>query len=114
VLPCDMPFRGGPQYKRLRFEGEQTCGRLVEIECDDAGVTLRVESADKTLNLHADDLRSIRFVTYTTAVKTGRLTCGLRERAEQVLVTYKPRRGQRRTSDGDALAVEFVPEDWNH
>ena len=114
VLPCDMPLHGGPQYKRLRFEGQQTCGRLVEIECDDAGVTLHVESAAKTLSLHADDLRSIRFVTYTAAVKTGRLTCGPRERAEQVLVTYKPRRGQLRASDGDALAVEFVPEDWNH
>jgi hypothetical protein len=114
VQPCDMPLRGGPQYKRLRFEGEQTCGRLVEIECDDAGVTLRVESADRTLSLHADDLRSIRFVTYTAAVKTGRLTCGPRERAEQVLVTYRPKRNQQHTSDGEALAVEFVPEDWNH
>ena len=114
VQPCDMPLRGGPQYKRLRFEGEQTCGRLVAIECDDVGVTLLVESADKTLQLHADDLRSIRFVTYTTAVKTGRLTCGPRERAEHVLVTYKPKRVTGRASDGEALAVEFVPEDWNH
>ncbi len=114
VQPCDMPRRGGPQYKRLRFEGEQTCGRLVAIECDDAGVTLSVESGDKTLRLRADDLRLIRFVTYTTAVKTGRLTCGPRERAEQVLVTYKPRRDRLRASDGEALAVEFVPEDWNH
>ena len=114
VQPCDMPRRGGPQYKRLRFEGEQTCGRLVAIECDDAGVTLSVESGDKTLRLHADDLRSVRFVTYTVAVKTGRLTCGPRERAEQVLVTYKPRRDQLRASDGVALAVEFVPADWNH
>ena len=114
VQPCDMPLRGGPQYKRLRFEGEQTCGRLVSIECDDAGVVLHVESPERTLQLHADDLRSIRFVTYTAAVKTGRLTCGPRDRAEQVLVTYKPRRVPGRSSDGEALAVEFVPEDWNH
>jgi tetratricopeptide (TPR) repeat protein len=114
VQPCDMPMRGGPQYKRLRFDGEQRCGRLVEIECDDAGVTLRVESGEKTLRLHADELRSIRFVTYTAAVKTGHLACGPRERAEAVLVTYRPRSDQRAASDGDALAVEFVPEDWNH
>jgi hypothetical protein len=114
VQPCDMPLRGGPQYKRLRFEGEQTCGRLVAIECDETGVVLRVESPERTLQLHADDLRSIRFVTYTAAVKTGRLACGPRERAEQVLVTYKPKRNQQRALDGEALAVEFVPEDWNH
>jgi tetratricopeptide (TPR) repeat protein len=115
VQPCDMPVRGGPQYKRLRFAGEQVCARLLEIECDDAaGVALRVESGGRTLRLRADDLRSIRFVTYTAAVKTGRLTCGPRERPEQVLVTYKPRRDDKLNSDGEALAVEFVPEDWNH
>lgn len=114
VQPCDMPLRGGPQYKRLRFDGEQKCGRLVEIDCDDAGITLMVESDGKTLRLHADELHAIRFVTYTASVKTGRLTCGPRERAETVLVTYKPRREGRAASDGEALAVEFVPEDWNH
>jgi tetratricopeptide (TPR) repeat protein len=114
VQPCDMPLRGGPQSKRLRFDGEQKCGRLVEIDCDDAGVTLMVESGGKTLRLHADELHAIRFVTYTASVKTGRLACGPRERAETVLVTYKPRRNERAASDGEALAVEFVPEDWNH
>jgi cytochrome c-type biogenesis protein CcmH/NrfG len=115
VQPCDMPLRGGPQYKRLRFDGEQRCGRLVEIDCDDAGVTLVVESGEKTLRLHAVELHSIRFITYTAAVKTGRLTCGPRERAETVLVTYKPRRDRPAAApDGEVLAVEFVPEDWNH
>jgi tetratricopeptide (TPR) repeat protein len=114
VQPCDMPVRGGPQYKRLRFEGEQRCGRLVAIECDDAGVTLNVEAGEATLRLHAEDLRSIRFVTYTAAVRTGRLACGPRERAEAVLVTYRPRRDAARNTDGEALAVEFIPEDWNH
>lgn len=112
--PCDMPLRGGPQYKRLRFEGEQACGRLAEIACDDAGVSLRVEAGGRTLVLRAADLRDVRFVTYTAAVKTGRLTCGLREPADPVLVTYRPKRDGKQNSDGEALAVEFIPEDWNH
>jgi Flp pilus assembly protein TadD len=114
VQPCDMPVRGGPQLKPLRFEGEQVCARLVEIVCDDKGVTLVVESGEHALRLRAADLRSIRFVTYTAAVKTGRLACGPRERPEQVLVTYKRKRDDARDFDGEALAVEFVPEDWNH
>jgi tetratricopeptide (TPR) repeat protein len=113
--PCDMPERGGPQYKRLRFAGEQACGRLVEIACDDGGgVTLRVEAGGRTLQLRAADLRDVRFVTYTAAVKTGRLTCGVREPANPVLVTYRPKHDARQGSDGEALAVEFIPEDWNH
>ncbi|HEX8354761.1 MAG TPA: hypothetical protein VF611_17775, partial [Pyrinomonadaceae bacterium] len=112
--PCDVPVGGGPQHKRLRFEGSQVCGRLAEIECADAGgVVLRVETAGGTLRLRAEDLRGVRFVTYTAAVKTGRLECGPRERADHVLVTYRSKRDERAASDGEAVAVEFIPEDWN-
>ncbi|MDT7808203.1 MAG: hypothetical protein QOJ70_2016 [Acidobacteriota bacterium] len=112
--PCDMPARGGPQYKRLRFDGAQVCGHLAAIECDGAtGVVLRVETGAGILRLRAEDLRSVRFITYTTAVKTGRLSCGLRDPADRALVTYRPKRDERTSSDGEAVAVEFIPEDWN-
>src|ERR1043166_29383 len=112
--PCDMPAQGGPQYKRLRFAGEQACGHLVEIACDDTGVTLRVEANGRTLSLRAAELGDVRFVTYTASVKTGRLACGARRPADPVLVTYRPKRDAAQTADGEALAVEFIPEDWNH
>jgi len=112
--PCDIPVRGGPQHKRLRFEGSQVCGRLAEIECADAGgIVLRIETSAGTLRLRAEDLRGVRFITYTAAVKTGRLDCGPRERADHVLVTYRSKRDERAASDGEAVAVEFIPEDWN-
>ena len=111
--PCDMPLQGGPQYKKLRFEGAQVCGRLAEIECLDAGVVFRVETAAGTLRLRAEDLRGVRFVTYTAKVKTGRISCGPREQADPVLVTYRSNRDARAAADGEAVAVEFIPEDWN-
>ena len=112
--PCDMPLQGGPHYKRLRFEGTQICGRLAEIECADGIVVLRVETVAGMLRLRAEDLSGVRFVTYTAAVKTGRIACGLRQPADHVLVTYRARPGDKPDFDGEALAVEFVPEDWNH
>jgi tetratricopeptide (TPR) repeat protein len=89
--PCDMPLQGGPHYKRLRFEGVQACGRLAAIECDADGgaVVLRVETGAGTLRLRAEDLSGVRFVT------------------------YRARPGDKPGFDGDALAVEFIPEDWN-
>jgi hypothetical protein len=112
--PCDMPVRGGPQHKRLRFEGAQVCGRLAEIECADPGVVFRVETASgATLRLLAEDMRRVRFVTYTAQVKTGAVTCGPRERADHVLVTYRSPRDGQLAFDGEAVAVEFIPEDWN-
>jgi tetratricopeptide (TPR) repeat protein len=112
MQPCDMPAQGGPHYKRLRFEGSQVCGRLAEIECADGGVVLRVETSAGTLRLRAEDLSDVRFVTYT-AVKTGRISCGPREHADPVLVTYRVRPDNKKAFDGEALAVEFVPEDWS-
>lgn len=111
--PCDMPMRGGPQYKRLRFEGAQVCGRLAEIECAQPGVVFRVETTSgATLRLRAEDMRRVRFITYTTEVKTGPVSCGPRERADHVLVTYRSPRDDQQPFDGEAVAVEFIPEDW--
>jgi tetratricopeptide (TPR) repeat protein len=111
--PCDMPMRGGPQHKRLRFEGAQVCGRLAEIECAGPGVVFRVETASgETLRLRAEDMRRVRFVTYTADVKTGPVSCGPRERADHVLITYRSRRDDQQPFDGEAVAVEFIPADW--
>jgi tetratricopeptide (TPR) repeat protein len=115
ALPCDMP-QPGPQFKPLRFEGQQACGQLVSVECEDAGsVTLLVETTERTLKLRSHALNRIRFVSYTSDVR-GRVECGLRTRANPVLVTYRLPKDARTAAaiDGEVLAVEFVPPDWVH
>jgi len=109
--PCDMP-EPGPYHKRLRFKGEQACGRLVEIECGDSSVVFVVEAGGRSLRLRAESFSRVRFVTYTADVR-GHLTCGPRTSANTVLATYRPRRpDSAHEGDGDALAFEFIPPDW--
>jgi tetratricopeptide (TPR) repeat protein len=110
LLPCDMPAPG-PQLKPVRFAGQQVCGRLVRIECEDSGILLFVETSERTLKLHTETFKRIRFVTYTSEIK-GRVECGERTSAQPVLITYNPTRGDSATFDGELTAVEFVPEDW--
>lgn len=116
TLPCDMP-QPGPQFKPLRFDGQQACGQLVSVECEDAGggVTLLVETPGRTLKLRSRALNRIRFVSYTADVR-GRVECGLRTRSNPVLVTYRLSKGALITdaADGEVVAVEFVPPDWVH
>lgn len=114
TLPCDLADPG-PQRKPLRFAGQQACGRLVQIECETGdGVVLHVETGERVLRLRAEAINSIKFVTYTAAVKsTSRITCGPRDPANFVLVTYRARRADPAGLDGDASAVEFIPPDWN-
>ncbi|HEX8098261.1 MAG TPA: tetratricopeptide repeat protein [Pyrinomonadaceae bacterium] len=109
--PCDMP-EPGPQIKRLRFRGRQVCGQLTRIECADTGSTLFVEARGQTLKLHSDGIEHITFVTYMENMK-GRVECGARSPATPVLVTYRAAKAGAGT-DGEAVAVEFVPPDWGH
>lgn len=108
--PCDAP-QPGPQLKKLRFEGEQACGRLVRVECLEGKVMLFVEVGERTLKLGSDALNQIRFVTYTTEAR-GKMECGLREPANPVLVTYRAPKNTAFNIDGEVIAVEFVPADW--
>ena len=112
LQPCDAP-QPGPQLKKRRFTGEQICGMLVRIECEDeGGVILLIEAGERTLRLRNDSLNQIRFVTYTLDVR-GQVTCGLRAPATPVLVTYRPAGNAAGQTDGEVIAVEFVPKEWN-
>jgi len=110
LMPCDMPAPG-PQLKPVRFAGQQVCGRLVRIECEENGILLFVEAGDRTLKLYTETFKRIRFVTYNSEIK-GRVECGQRTSAQPVLITFNPPRGENTTFDGELTAVEFVPEDW--
>lgn len=111
IQPCDAP-QPGPQKKPLRFNGEQVCGMLLRVECDEGEVLLVVEAGGRTLKLHSEALNRIRFVTYTAEVR-GQMTCGQRQPATPVLVTYRSTSNMRAQVDGEVLAVEFIPKEWN-
>jgi tetratricopeptide (TPR) repeat protein len=111
LQPCDAP-QPGPQLKKLRFSGQQVCGMLVRVECEDAGVILVIESGARTMSFRNDSLNNIRFVTYTADVR-GQVTCGPREQSTPVLLTYRPANNPGGQTDGEVIAVEFIPKDWN-
>lgn len=111
LQPCDAP-QPGPHLKKLRFTGEQLCGLLVRIECEEKGVILIVEAGGRTFRLRNDSLNKIRFVTYTADIR-GQVTCGQFAQAAPVLVTYRPVSNAAGQTDGEVIAVEFVPKEWN-
>jgi hypothetical protein len=111
IQPCDMP-EPGPQRKPTRFAGQQACGRLLRVECEEVGAVFFVEAGGRTLKLRSDAVSRVRFVTYTGQAR-GRIECGKLAVAQLVLVTYRPALGDGPSApDGELTAVEFVPEDW--
>ncbi len=103
----------GPQLKKLRFVGEQVCGQLLSVDCTDTGVVLLIKAGSRTFRLKSNALNRIRFVTYTTEVR-GRIECGMRSPANSVLVTYRAPKQAFAKVDGEVVAVEYVPQEWNH
>lgn len=93
-----------------RFKGERVQGLLTGIECMDSGVALFVKVGKQTLRLHAPELRSVFFVTYVAGLERT-VTCGARKANNLVVLTYRSRSEPRGNFDGEAIAIEFVPED---
>lgn len=93
-----------------RFKGERVRGLLTNIECMAEGVVLSVKVGNKTLRMHAAELRSVIFVTYISGLERT-VTCGMRRIENQIVLTYRLSSDPRSTFDGEAAAIEFVPED---
>ncbi len=103
------PPPASPMLKK-QFEGTRARGLLSRIECNGAGVVLFVQVGNHTLRLHNAAADQIKFVTYVAGIN-DRIRCGVRDPANTVLVTYRPAKDARAGYDGEAVAVEFVPED---
>jgi tetratricopeptide (TPR) repeat protein len=90
---------------------EQVRGLLVRVDCDAKGVTFTVKVGDQVLKFRTTDLNSVQFTTFTPDV-SGQMTCGARNPANDVLITFRPVKDSRAKFNGDLVAVEFVPKDF--
>jgi Flp pilus assembly protein TadD len=106
----DTTLRPVRSVLRKRFEGERVRGLLTGIECADSGVLLFVTVGRRTLKLHNNSLRRVIFLTYVPQIK-GELTCGTRAPANPALITYRPAQHAGAKFDGEAVAIEFIPDE---
>ena len=110
VAESDMTIRPIRSVLRKRFEGERVRGLLTDVECMETGVLLSVTVGELTLKLHNNSLRRIIFLTYVPEIK-GHLTCGTRTPANPAIITYRPLHNADAGSDGEAVAIEFIPDE---
>ena len=93
-----------------RFEGERVRGLLMNVECAESEIVLTVKAGERALRLRSESLRRIAFVAYVGGMGRS-ITCGPRQPSNLVVLTYLPWNNPRGLFDGEAVAVEFVPED---
>jgi tetratricopeptide (TPR) repeat protein len=90
---------------------EQVIGILLRIDCDSKGATFVVKVGEQLLKLHAPNFDGIQFTTYTPDV-SGEIRCGPRKQTNKVVVTYRMAKDARAKFNGDLVALEFVPKDF--
>jgi tetratricopeptide (TPR) repeat protein len=83
-------------------------GYLTEIDCNGKGITFQLRAGDRMLKFHRDSFDGMVITAFTTG--TGRdIGCGPRKPENWIVLTYVPPRTGAR-SDGEASAIEFVPQ----
>jgi tetratricopeptide (TPR) repeat protein len=90
---------------------EQVLGQLLRIDCDAKGATFTVKVGDRMLKLRTTNFNEIKFTTYTPDV-TGQISCGPRNPASNVVVTFRPSKDARAKFNGEPVTLEFVPKDF--
>ena len=97
---------------RAPKDGEQQArGLLVRVDCSAKGVIFTVKINDRLLKLHSDVLDAVQFTSWTPEV-SGDMTCGARHPADDVVVIYRAPKDGRAGSDGEMIALDFVPKDF--
>ena len=91
----------------------RSLGQFRAIECRPTLVVLQIDSSGRTLRLAAKQLSEVDFITYRSDT-TGSVQCGPLPKPVRVLVTYRVRSETTAagTIDGDAVAIELVPDDY--
>lgn len=97
------------KLRELKTGETRYSGRLESIECGPKGILLIATVGAETVRARAARFDAIEFITYLEDTQ-GRVECGPRSKRENVLLTLQLDADSR--IRGTAVAVEFVPENY--
>lgn len=102
----DNSASAAPPLPGKRFTGEQVRGLLVRIDCNDAEITLTVNSSGRAFRFQTA-LGKLIFVRYTMGIP-NEITCGALAPARLVIITYQRPPTLSPRLDGVPVGVEFI------
>jgi tetratricopeptide (TPR) repeat protein len=94
---------------------ERIQGRFVKMECDNSkGISyFIIQAGDRVYKIRAVSLGQVQLTAYTPAA--AQVSCGPRKTPENVVFTFRPSKDPKDLKgkiDGDAVALELVPSDF--
>lgn len=95
-----------PQTGELQMQGI-----LERVDCDAKGLTFVIKLADRVIRLRAAKFQDVDMTSFSQ--DAGReITCGARNPENSVVVNYTASADARAKVDGQAISLEFVPQEF--
>jgi len=108
---ASAPLRFRLDLRAVQSGESRALGQFTGIECNKDLMTLRIQADGRVLRLAAKQLSDIDFITYRTDTP-GSVSCGPLAMPMRALVTYRARSATTEAIDGDAVAIELLPDDY--
>ena len=89
----------------------QAQGILERVDCDAKGLTFVIKLSDRVIKLRAAKFQDVDLTSFSQ--DAGReITCGARNPESSVVVNYTAQGDARAKVDGQAISLEFVPQEF--
>jgi hypothetical protein len=86
-------------------------GNLIRVDCGAKTIVFTIQVGESLMKVQTESFKEMSFRTFTQTIKRE-ITCGVREHADAVVVTYKPVGESRTPAAGTAITMEFVPREF--
>jgi tetratricopeptide (TPR) repeat protein len=108
---ASTPSRVRLDLRAVQSGESRALGQFTGIECSQNLMALRIEAEGRVLRLAAKQLSDVDFITYRTDTP-GSVNCGPLAKPVRALITYRARSATTGAIDGDAVAIELLPDDY--
>ncbi len=93
--------------------GEQReLGFIEKIECTNKGMFFHLKTQTQTFKLAAASPQSIQMRAFTPEIAQIQFGCNLKQVDIPVVFTYKPTSDPKAKSNGEIIALEFMPKSF--
>lgn len=87
-------------------------GFVEKAECDNKGMFFYIKTQTQTFKLAATSPQAIQLRAFTPEIEQVQFGCGLKQIDVPVVFTYKENSNPKTKSNGEIIALEFVPKNF--
>ncbi|MGI8469501.1 MAG: tetratricopeptide repeat protein [Pyrinomonadaceae bacterium] len=87
-------------------------GFIEKVECDNKGMTFFFKTETQVLKLSASSPAGLQIRAYTRKIQQSQFGCAMKQVDVPVVFTYKPNSDANAKTDGEIVALEFMPKDF--